>query len=285
MFAKKYALPQNPRAVITGGGDGIGRGFAQVLARRGARILVADIEADGAERVAREVDELGGQGVAHVCDVASKEAVGELAARAKSEFGGVDVVINNAGVALAGRVGDISLEDWKWAIDIDLWGVIYGCHHFVPMMREQNRGIVINVASAAGFASGPEMAPYCVAKAGVISLSECLALELRDTDVSTTVLTPTFVKTNIAERMRSTTPGAVAFTRKIFERNLPSAESVAKETLAAAERGELYVLPQMFARSLWWTKRLSPGLHQWLTHRVYQSDGFQQYRGANEAGE
>lgn len=278
MPRKKYALPAQPRAVVTGGGDGIGKAFAEALGARGGRVMVADIEREGAEAVAEQVTRLGGVGVAIECDVANGEQVARLAEAAQQEFGGVDIVVNNAGVAIAGAVGEVSLEDWKWAVDIDLWGVIYGCHHFVPMMREQGNGLIINVASAAGFASAPEMAPYCVSKAGVIALSECMAMELRDTGVSVTVLTPTFVKTNIADRMRAANPGTVELTKALFERKLTSPEAVAKTTLEAAERGQLYVLPQVFARSLWWTKRLSPRLHHWITHKVYSSREMQKYR-------
>jgi NAD(P)-dependent dehydrogenase (short-subunit alcohol dehydrogenase family) len=282
MPRKKFALPEQPRAVVTGGGDGIGKAFAEALGARAGRVLVADIELEGAEAVAEQVNALGGVGIAVECDVADREQVARLATMAQELFGGIDIVVNNAGVAIAGLIGDITLEDWKWAVDIDLWGVIYGCHHFVPIMRAQDSGIIINVASAAGFASGPEMAPYCVSKAGVVSLSECLALELWGTGVSVTVLTPTFVKTNIVERMRATNPGAIELTKAIFERKMISAASVAKVTLAAAERGQLYVLPQMFARSLWWTKRFSPRFHQWMTHKIYSSRGVQKYRQLQE---
>ena len=113
MPRKKYALPAQPRAVVTGGGDGIGKAFAEALGARGGRVMVADIEREGAEAVAEQVTRLGGVGVAIECDVANGEQVARLAEAAQQEFGGVDIVVNNAGVAIAGAVGEVSLEDWK----------------------------------------------------------------------------------------------------------------------------------------------------------------------------
>ena len=120
-----------------------------------------------------------------------------LAAEADRAFGGTDLVVNNAGVAVGGPVGAVPLDDWKWIFGVNLWGVIYGCHVFVPRFKAQGHGHVINVASAAGLLSAPEMGPYNVTKAGVVALSETLAAELSGTGVGVTVLCPTFFRTNI----------------------------------------------------------------------------------------
>ena len=123
----------------------------------------------------------------------------DLAASAEAWHGcPPDLVINNAGIGAGGRpVGEAPLAEWERTLGVNLWGVIHGCHVFVPRLREQDRGGVINVASAAGFAAAPGMAAYNVTKAGVVSLSETLAAEFSGTDLAVTVLCPTFVRTNI----------------------------------------------------------------------------------------
>ena len=115
--------------------------------------------------------------------------------------------MNNAGVAAGGLVGEQSLDDWKWIVDINLWGVIHGCHVFAPRFRAQRSGYILNVASAAGFVSLPEMASYNVTKAGVIALSETLCGELSPCGVRVSVTCPSFFKTNLMDVLRSPTIG------------------------------------------------------------------------------
>ncbi|MFE0021428.1 SDR family NAD(P)-dependent oxidoreductase [Amycolatopsis sp. NPDC059021] len=247
-------------AVVTGAGSGIGRAFALDLARRAGRVVCADIDSTTAGKTAAEIKEQGGEAIAVECDVSSADAVDHLAGAARSWFGREpDLVVNNAGIGAGGRVvGDGPLSDWHRTISINLWGVIHGCHTFLPAMREAGAGGVINVASAAGFTAAPKMAAYNVSKAGVVSLSETLAAELSGTGVGVTVLCPTFVRTNIfggelidatAARLARRISGVVGF----------SPERVARMTLNAHDRGRLYVVPQPDARILWHAKRFLPG--------------------------
>src|SRR6185312_10510780 len=113
------------------------------------------------------------------------------------------LVINNAGVAVGGRVGEVALDDWRWIMGVNLWGVIHGCHVFATQLRAQGSGHILNVASAAGLLAPPGMAPYNVTKAAVVALSETLRGELRDAGVGVTVLCPTFFRTNIAASSRA----------------------------------------------------------------------------------
>jgi len=174
-------------------------------------------------------------------------------------------LINNAGVAVAGRVGEIPLENWRWLLDINLWGVVYGCHVFVPMMREANSGFVMNVASSAGLLSPPELGPYNVAKAGVISLSETLHGELRDGGISTTVLCPTFFRSELYDRTRTTNTDLERITRKLIGQAGWTAEQIAEVALRGLETGELYVIPQLDGQIMWRIKRtLGPVVMQRL---------------------
>jgi len=251
------------KAVVTGAGSGIGRSFALELARRGGEVICSDISIDRANETVALIDQRGtGKGHAVACDVSDREAIELLAKQAQEIFAGAPtLVINNAGVGIGGKpVGDIGFEDWDWALGINLWGVVYGCEVFTPILREAGRGGIINVASAAGFAAAPSMAAYNVSKAGVMSLSETLAAELDGTDIAVTVLCPTFVKTNVFTDGRIT-PGSMSLSQQLARWTGLSAENVAARTLDAHDGGRLYVVPQLDATVIWHLKRHFPALY------------------------
>ncbi|BBX40955.1 SDR family NAD(P)-dependent oxidoreductase [Mycobacterium simiae] len=250
-------------AVITGAGSGIGRAFALELARRGGRVVCADIDSDRAADTVTLIEALPtGTGHAVQCDVSDRAAVELLAKQAQQIFDGAPtLVINNAGVGIGGKpVGDIGFDDWDWALGINLWGVVYGCEVFTPMLRTAGRGGIINVASAAGFAAAPSMAAYNVSKAAVMSLSETLAAELSGTGVAVTVLCPTFVKTNVFQDGRIT-PSSMSLSQQLARLTGLSADNVAVRTLDAHDRGRLYVVPQLDATVIWHLKRHFPALY------------------------
>lgn len=263
---RRQPISVNAKAVVTGAGSGIGRAFALELARRGGHVICADISAERAAETVALIDRLGaGCGDAATCDVSSREEVEKLVARTQEVFGGPPtLVINNAGVGIGGKpVGEIGMDDWNWALGINLWGVIYGCELFTPLLRSAGRGGIINVASAAGFAAGPTMASYNVSKAGVMSLSETLAAELSGTGVNLTVLCPTVVKTNIFQdgRLAGVEVGTSGLVDRLIEWTGFSPERVAVSTLDAHDRGRLYVVPQLDAKVIWHFKRHFPVLH------------------------
>ncbi|SED34765.1 Uncharacterized oxidoreductase SAV2478 (plasmid) [Tsukamurella tyrosinosolvens] len=252
-------ITAHAKAVVTGAGSGIGRAFALELARRGGEIVCADIDEGRAKETVALIEARGGTAHAAVVDVAERTAVESLAAFARTVFDGPPtLVINNAGVGIGGRpVGDIGLDDWNWALGINLWGVVHGCELFAPMLREAGRGGIINVASAAGFAAAPSMGPYNVSKAGVMSLSETLAAELAGTGVNVTVLCPTFVKTNVARDGRIT-EGSKNLAGTLMKLTGISPDGVAAQTLDALDLGRLYVVPQLDANVIWHLKRHFP---------------------------
>jgi len=255
------ALPNNLRAVVTGGGSGLGRAFCLEVARRGGRVVVSDVDLEGAEETAQQVRAAGAEAFVEPCDVRDAEALERLAERAEELLGGTDLLCNNAGVAVAGPFAEIPLEDWRWIMDINLWGVIYGCRAFIPKMQARGRGHVINVASAAGLLCAPTMAPYNVTKAGVVALSETLHAELKKSGVSVTALCPTFFQTQIAQNARASGPQeskSVAMIEKLMKRSKVQAPDVAKLALDAVSKGKLYALPMRDGRMFWRLKRSLP---------------------------
>lgn len=144
-------IDRETHAVVTGAGSGLGRALAKALAARGAQVVVSDLREDAARATVAEIAATGGTGHVVVCDVTQAAEVERLAAEAARLIGPVDLLVNNAGIGAAGHIGEVPLEAWRRTIDVNLWGVIHGCHYFVPAMRARGRGHVLNVASAAAF--------------------------------------------------------------------------------------------------------------------------------------
>jgi NAD(P)-dependent dehydrogenase (short-subunit alcohol dehydrogenase family) len=249
-------LSASARSVVTGAGSGFGRALALELATRGGRLVLSDIQLANLDETAELARAKGAADVRVLrCDVTK---IAEVEALAAACDGPVDLVVNNAGVGSGGRIGDLPLEDWRWTIDVDLFGVIHGCHVFVPRLRAQGHGHVLNVASCAGLVSMPYMAAYNVAKAGVVALSETLSAELRGTGIGVTVLCPTFFQTNIVSSGRFVDPQTRRRADKMMRRARP-VEEVVVAALASVDKGELYAVPMADGRWLWRLKRAVPG--------------------------
>jgi NAD(P)-dependent dehydrogenase (short-subunit alcohol dehydrogenase family) len=197
-------------AVITGGASGIGLATAKQLAKSGVNLVLGDIEGETLSGVVEGLRESGVKALGVTTDVTKEENVIALRDAALAEFGAVHVVFNNAGVASGAAIGTPT-KVWKWVIDVDLFGVIYGVNAFLPLFLEQNEGHVINTASLAGLGGAPGMGPYCAAKFAVVGLSESIfhELALSGSNVGVSVLCPGFVRTRIHESARNM-PGELA---------------------------------------------------------------------------
>lgn len=238
-----------PRAVITGAGSGLGQALALRLARAGWRVAVTDIDRDRAEASLSRVREAGGDGLAEACDVRREADFGRLAERLREAWGGVDWLVNNAGVASGGTVAETPLEDWQWMLDINLMGVVRGCRALLPLLAAESGAHVINVASFAGFAGVPGMAAYNVAKAGVIALSETLRAELAGRGIGVTVACPSFFATNLLESFRSPQAGQRGLMAHLMERSPITADDIASDIVQAARRGQFLVISHPRARA------------------------------------
>ena len=258
-FPPRMSFPTPLRAVITGAGSGLGRALALDLAERGASLVVSDIDSSSADETAALVRKQGTRAEVIPCDVTKRDAVFGLIEETERRLGGIDFLANNAGVAVGGPFDEISIEDWRWAVDINLWGVIYGCQAAVPKMKAQGHGYILNVASAAGLLSPPAMSAYNVTKAGVVSLSETLYAEYKGAGIRVTALCPTFFRTNIVSSGRgATTKKDDAQIIRWMERSKVQAPEVAKAAIDAVRDGKLYVQPMRDGRMAWRLKRTHP---------------------------
>lgn len=260
--------PPQQRVLITGAGSGLGRACALAFAERGARIAVTDVREASAQETAALVKLKGVDAIALPLDVTSEASFAQAVSAVQAAWGGVDVLINNAGVATAGTVADAPLKQWQWVLDINLLGCVRGARAVIPLMQAQRSGHIVNVASFAGIANPPAMASYNAAKAAVISLSETLRFELYP-DVGVSVVCPSFFKTDLvnsgrgqlAQDEQASAPQMMQVVARLMENASVTAEDVAREMVEAVEKNRFLILPHAESRSQTRLKRLSPEMY------------------------
>ena len=245
------------RIMITGAGSGLGREIALRWAREGWRLALADVNEAGLRETLELARAAGGEGFVQRCDVRDYSQLTALAQTCTEQFGGVDVIVNNAGVASGGFFAELSLEDWDWQIAVNLMGVVKGCKAFLPLL-ERSKGRIINIASMAALMQGPGMSNYNVAKAGVLALSESLLVELRQLEVAVHVVCPSFFQTNLLDSFRGPNPAMKAQVGKLLEGSPINAAEIAEYIHQQVGAGEFLILPHEAGRQAWQLKRQAP---------------------------
>jgi NAD(P)-dependent dehydrogenase (short-subunit alcohol dehydrogenase family) len=249
-------------AFVTGGASGIGLALGRAFVQAGMNIMLADIETDALEAAVESLRGSGTEVRGIVCDVADPLSVERAAAASCQAFGNVHVVCNNAGVAAPGGIDDISLDNWRWVLDVNLMGVLHGIRSFLPHIRAHGEGgHIVNTASMAGMIAGPGFSPYAASKFAVVAMSEGLAAQLKPLGIGVSVLCPGFVRTLIGESGRNRperygptqTPDpaspqgqVIAYIAERLASGLDPSE-IATRVLAAIRGDELYVFthPEM----------------------------------------
>lgn len=246
------------RLFITGGAAGLGRALAARYGRDGWRVCVGDVDPEGG---ARTVQALARDGVdAHFlrCDVTCDGDVEAAAAWVEQRWGGVDLVVNNAGVVVAGPISEVPVADWRWIVDINLLGVVRGCRAFVPLLRRARAGHLVNVASLAGLVYLPFLAPYNATKAAVIALSETLRAELAPDGVEVHVVCPGFFRTDIAGSARISGAGLDSIGQRLVGGARLGPEEIADRIHRGVARGRFLILTHPESRAAWLVKRWAP---------------------------
>jgi len=218
-------------AVVTGGASGIGRGLAYAFAKRGCKIVLADIDEQALEKVSKELSEIGAEVMTEITDVSDPEQVAHLADAAYERFGSVNILCNNAGVGGGGPIRLLTLENWNWTLGVNLFGVIYGIKHFLNRMLESKEPChIVNTSSLAGLLFG-DGEPYHASKFAVVAISETLAVECFNTNVGVSVVCPGFVNTNIIKNidiLKQTRSGLWEPTPEMIKMSGPATENFEK---------------------------------------------------------
>ena len=255
-------LFEGKKVIITGGASGIGRAVSQELARRGARLVLADRNTSLLDETVQALIDSGYQAKGAVLDVTDHEAVMKLVEDTASEAGHLDYIFNNAGIAIFGEAHDLSYNDWKRVVDTNLYGVINGVVAAYPLMVRQGFGHIVNTASLAGLVPATGEISYTASKYGVVGLSNSLRVEGKRYGVKVSVVCPGFIRTPIYENI-----GTVKLDHGKLMQDGPkgaSVEKCARAILEGVERNKAIILVTPLAHISWILQRISPPLTRGL---------------------
>ena len=262
-------------AIVTGGASGIGRALCEELGQRGAVVIVADIKTKTAQQVASAIVATGGRARAAYLDVSQAQDVEKLIDETASEHGRLDYMFNNAGIAIAGEVRDMSLEHWRSIVDVNLWGVIYGTTIAYSLMVRQGFGHIVNIASLAGLTGYPTGTPYATTKYGVVGLSTSLRQEAAGLGVKVSVVCPGLIQTGIYEeitvlnaRHEDMLDRLEDMLARIPFKLTMDATRAARAILRGVARNQAVITIPFYVRLLWWLYRLHPSLLAPLFRRI-----------------
>jgi NAD(P)-dependent dehydrogenase (short-subunit alcohol dehydrogenase family) len=250
---------QQKRAFITGAASGLGKALCLELAADGWTIGISDINEIDLQQTADAIIKAGGKPLSFGLDVADADNYRMVAEKFLTETDGIDLLVNNAGVGDGAVFEKYSLDNWQWMVGINQMGVIYGCHFFVPVMKKQQSGHIINIASAAAFSNAPTMSPYNVTKAAVLSLSETLLAELKQDNIHLSVVMPTFFRTNIVQYAKGTKEEK-EIAKYLLATSGLEADEVAQTILKKAGNRKFYIVLPARSKFLYVFKRLFPSL-------------------------
>lgn len=242
-------------AFITGGGSGVGLGQAAVFGRAGAKVAIADIRDDHLEKAVADLKAKGVEAMPVKLDITDRDAYARAADAVESTLGPVQLLFNTAGVSIFGPLQQATMDDWRWQMDVNVYGVINGVQTFLPRMLARNDDChIINTASMSAFVALAGTGIYCTAKMAIRGFTECLAMDLKDTSVRVSMLCPGAVDTNIHEAVKTrpahlmntgyygADPNVMAHLKKVIEIGMKP-ERLAEYVLKGVEKNDFYILP------------------------------------------
>jgi NADP-dependent 3-hydroxy acid dehydrogenase YdfG len=256
-FARLNARFPHKRAFITGAGSGLGLELAKALAADGWTLGLFDRNLERLTSVEAKFADAGVQLVAYPGDVTQADELTVAVNSFAATHDGLDVMINNAGVAGGGSMMEVSLEDWRWIIDINVMGVVHGSRAAIPHLQRNGTGLLVNVASAAAFASAPGMISYNATKAAVVSISETLVNELRPIGTQVSVVMPSFFRSSLLETLRGPDHARLS-AHEAMRRSEYPVEQAALDLLTECADGRTYIVLPKAARKMWRMKRWMP---------------------------
>lgn len=247
-------------AIVTGGASGIGKEMCLYLAERGARVVIADINAESADEVVAEIADKGSVCSVKLVDVSRCSNVERLVTSIKEEFGRIDLMINNAGIGLDGEFKDMTLEHWKRVIDINLWGVIYGTYFVYPIMIEQGFGQIVNVSSVAGLTIGGLMTSYTASKHAVVGLTLGLRAEAYQYGVKVNALCPGFIETPLHDSTQKVSEYLHWEKNQRDKTRFLTAKECIRPMMRGIEKNRAIIVVPKSQKIYWWVYRFFPEL-------------------------
>lgn len=267
---------QGKRVLITGAASGIGRSTAIAFAGEGCRLILVDIDQPGLDSIEAELCSPDVDCQSYVVDVSSHKQVREMASAIESDLGGVDVLVNVAGVAVIGDMVDTTVEDWEWVIGVNLWGPINTISALLPGMIERKNGHILNVASLGGLVSHGLLLAYCTTKFGLVGLSEALYQQVREHNVHVTAFCPGIIRTPIAEhtKLRGYSSDKVSRWIKILMKSpvTMSADRTGDLIVLAVKKKRPLVVTTVLGKFMAALHRLSPGLVRFIMTKAHRMD-------------
>jgi len=259
---------ENRVAIVTGAASGIGQSLALCLAECGCDLSVVDVNEDGLKETAQKIQARGRKASIHIVDVSRKNEMERLPDEVLLQHGKANILINNAGVSLAGKFEDVSLEDFEWIFGVNFWGMIYGCKFFLPHLRKTDEAHIVNIASDFGLFGLPTKTGYCSTKFAMRGFSEALRAELYGSNVALTCVYPCAVNTAIVKTGRAVDEEKKRLEAQFLEsRSLP-VEKVAKKIVRGINRKSARVLIGFDTRMIDMATRLLPSLTNTLVARM-----------------
>ena len=241
--------------MVTGAASGLGLALVTAFAARGDQVLATDVSADRPTTLPALVDYLS-------LDVRSDEAWGAALEHVVATMGGLDLLVNNAGVAAAGRIDVATMEEWQWIVDINLLGVVRGCRTFTPLFKQQGSGHIVNTASLAGLVHAPGMSAYNTVKAGVVALSETLLHELGPHGIAVSVICPSFFRTNLTGSFRGADAEVEQAGAALVTRSRRTADQVAARVIRGIDARRDVILTDPEGQIVWRIKRFARPLYR-----------------------
>lgn len=261
-------------AVITGAGSGMGRCLAQQLAAKGSSLALADVSEKGLTETAALLGGATGKVTRHMVNVAEETQLKAFAEAVEREHGRATILFNNAGVALLGHLEEISLQDFRWLMDINFWGVVYGVTYFLPLLKKEKRAHIVNTSSLLGFFGAAGQGAYCASKFAVRGYTESLHHELLGTNVGVTCVHPGFVRTAIAEHAKVGQRAGAALRQESLTRfekvARTDADRAAAKILRGVELGKARVLIGVDAYFVDFWQRLKPASYWSLLAKQFE---------------
>ena len=244
-------VPRSPRRVlVTGGASGLGLALVRALDARGDRVLATDLSPERPDALPASVGYLR-------LDVREDADWDAALAHVRQTWGGLDLLVNNAGVAAGGRIDVATMDEWHWIVDINLLGVVRGCRTFTPLFKEQGSGHLVNTASLAGLVHAPGMAAYNAVKAGVVAVSETLSHELAPHGIAVTVVCPSFFRSGLDASFQGADAELEEAGRAMVSRSRRSADEVAATVVRGIDARRDVVLTDVDGRIAWRAKRFA----------------------------